>query len=291
MKAKEKKYVILILGASGMLGNAIYRYLIKNKVFKVYGTIRSESFLRFFPSNLKENLFTNIDINYLNDLEKLVNDLDPNLIINCIGIIKQKEKIIKLADYIYLNSLIPHKLAELAFKVNAKLLHFSTDCVFSGKKGFYKETDFADADDIYGRSKFIGELNYPNTITLRTSIIGHELNSSLSLIDWFLSQEHSIKGYNKAIFSGLPTVEIARIIENYIIPANDLYGLYHLSAEPISKYSLLNIVSKIYKKNIIIEKDEEFIVDKSLNSSKFRKETTFFPKQWDQLIKEMKDFN
>ena len=290
MNAKKKK-VILILGASGMLGNAIYRYLIKNKLFKVFGTMRSASFLKFFPLELKQNLITNINMNNLNQLEKLVKDLDPNLIINCIGVIKQKKKIIKIDDFIYLNSLLPHKLAELASKANAKLIHFSTDCVFSGRKGFYKETDFADADDIYGRSKFIGELNYPNTITLRTSIIGHELNSSLSLIDWFLSQENSIKGYNKAIFSGLPTVEIARILENYLIPSNDLYGLYHLSAEPISKYSLLNIVSKIYKKNIIIEKDDQFIVDKSLNSSKFRKETNFFPKKWDQLIKEMKDFN
>ena len=142
----------------------------------------------------------------------------------------------------------------------------------------YRETDIPDAVDIYGRTKFLGELSYPNTLTLRTSIIGHELNSCLSLIDWFLSQKEIIKGYGKAIFSGLPTVEIGRVIKDFIIPFETLSGLYHLSSEPISKYELLSLVSKIYNKDILIEKNNDFIVDKSLCSSKFRRNKLYSKK-------------
>ena len=134
----------------------------------------------------------------------------------------------------------------------ARLIHFSTDCVFSGKKGSYLENDVPDAMDLYGRTKLLGEVDYPHAITLRTSLIGHELNGTRSLVNWFLAQEGSVRGYTKAIFSGLPAVEIARVIEKYVLPHPELHGVYHLSADPISKHDLLSIVKDVYSKQVEI---------------------------------------
>jgi len=285
-----KKFVILIFGVSGMLGNTLFRYLSNCKNFNVFGTLRNKQYLDFFDNELRSNIFLEMDIRDIENLEKKVLNLKPDLIINCVGIIKQNFLINNYLDSIHINSLFPHQLARINNLNSSRLIHFSTDCVFSGQKGMYKEEDFADASDIYGRTKFLGEVRYPNTITLRTSIIGHEINSSLSLIDWFLSQNLQIKGFDKAIFSGLPTVEVARIIKKFIIPLPNLSGLFHLSGNPISKYDLLKKVSKVYKKNINIKKDNQVIIDKSLCSSKFRKATNFIPQSWDHLIEEMKKF-
>lgn len=169
----------------------------------------------------------------------------------------------------------------------ARLIHFSTDCVFSGKQGQYKEDDFADAYDLYGRTKYLGEVDYENAITLRTSIIGHELESKRSLVDWFLNQSSEVKGFRKAIFSGLPTIEIARIVREYVIPNPKLRGLYHLSVDPISKYDLLRMVGTIYGKDIAIIPDDELIIDRSLNSDRFRSATGFKPKPWLELVEAM----
>ena len=166
----------------------------------------------------------------------------------------------------------------------------STDCVFSGLKGGYKESDFPDANDLYGRSKFLGEVDYPNAITLRTSIIGHELNGSRSLVDWFLSQSGSVSGYGKAIFSGLPTVEIAKIIRDFVIPNPHLHGVYHVSADPISKYELLKLLAIKYDKSIHIDLDNSVVIDRSLNSNKFRSLTGFKPAHWGKLIDTMHNF-
>ena len=287
---EDNKFVILIIGGSGMLGNTLFRYLSQYDKFKVYATLRKKEHLNFFDHALRPNIIFDIDIRNLENLEKNIFNLKPNLIINCVGIIKQKILMNNNLDSIQINSLFPHQLAKISTKYNSRLLHFSTDCVFSGKKGMYKEEDFADASDIYGRTKLLGEVFYPNSITFRTSIIGHEINSKNSLLEWFLSQKTKIKGFNKAIFSGLPTIEIARIIKEFIIPNPKLKGLYHLSGNPISKYKLLKIISEIYQKDIQISKDDEFIVDKSLCSSKFRNETSFIPQPWENLVAEMKAF-
>ena len=154
----------------------------------------------------------------------------------------------------------------------------------------YTELDVPDADDIYGRSKLLGEVNYKNSITLRTSIIGHELSSNRSLIDWFLSQSGSIKGYSKAIFSGIPTVELAKLILKYVIPNKELHGLFHVSANPINKYDLLKLVSEVYKKRIDIIEDQSLIIDRSLDSSKFRSLTDFEPLDWKNLVQSMYEF-
>jgi dTDP-4-dehydrorhamnose reductase len=171
------------------------------------------------------------------------------------------------------------------------LIHVSTDCVFSGSRGNYRESDTSDATDLYGKSKFIGEVSYPHTITLRTSIIGHELTGNHSLIGWFLAQSGPVKGYTKAIFSGLPTVELARVVRDHVLPNRDLSGLYHVAAEPIDKFDLLNIVAKAYGKDIAIEPDDRVSIDRSLNAERFRAATGYVAPAWPDLIARMRDFH
>jgi dTDP-4-dehydrorhamnose reductase len=212
------------------------------------------------------------------------------VIINCVGLIKQLATANDPLVVLPVNSMYPHQLAAICEQRGARLVHISTDCVFNGHKGNYVESDLSDATDLYGKSKYIGELNdKPHAITLRTSIIGHELNSSTGLIEWFLSQSGSVKGFKRAIFSGLPTVELARVIKDYVISRPDLYGLYHVSAEPISKFDLLKLVAKIYGKEIEIFPESEFIIDRSLNSERFQSETGYQAPVWSDLVTKMKD--
>jgi dTDP-4-dehydrorhamnose reductase len=170
------------------------------------------------------------------------------------------------------------------------MIHVSTDCVFSGKKGNYREDDFCDALDLYGKSKILGEVDYPHAITLRTSTIGPELQSSYGLLNWFLSQGGSCKGYSQAIFSGLPTVVFARIIRDIVIPHVELSGLYHVAASPINKFDLLGLIAKSYQKDIEIIQDDSFKIDRSLNSEKFRRATGYDSPTWPQLIKLMHEY-
>ena len=136
----------------------------------------------------------------------------------------------------------------------------------------------------------MGEVDYPNAITLRTSIIGHELDGSRSLVGWFLSQEGSVRGFKKAIFSGMPTIEVARLIRDHVLPNTHLHGLYHVSADPIDKFELLKLVADTYNKDIEIEEDDKFTIDRSLDSSRFRSATGFQPKSWPSMVQAMRDF-
>lgn len=278
---------ILVFGVSGMLGHVIYKKLLKNNNLDVFGTVRDKKSIEGFFSQ-KENLsiLDKIDIYQQEKIKNTIGKIKPDLIINCIGIVKQLPEAKNLFKSIYVNSLFPQLLAEIGKNKGFRLIHFSTDCVFSGKKGCYQENDFADADDIYGRSKKLGEVKGPNCLTLRTSIIGHELESSHGLISWFLKQENCIEGYKKVIFSGLPTIEIAEVLENIVIDSS-LQGLYHLSAEPISKFDLLTLVSCIYGKKIQIKSNESEKFDRSLNSTRFRRKTEYVPPSWPKLIKKM----
>ncbi|BCG83467.1 NAD(P)-dependent oxidoreductase (plasmid) [Mesorhizobium sp. 113-3-3] len=211
----------------------------------------------------------------------------PDVVVNCVGIIKQLDASRNHLTSLSINASLPHRLAQLSRVAGARLIHVSTDCVFSGSKGNYLESDFADANDLYGRTKFLGEVDYPNAVTLRTSIIGHELESSKSLVDWFLSQQGEVRGYKNAVFSGLPAVELARVIKEFVIPNNDLRGLFHVSADPINKFDLLSLVSKAYDKEIDIIADTSVTVDRSLNSGLFRKTTGFKPDPWPELVAAM----
>ncbi len=281
---------VLIMGATGMLGNTLFRFFSKENGFQTFGTVRSKQYLRLFSESYNSRLIPKIDVFSKKSLDRVFLISKPDVVINCVGIVKQLSASYDPIMAIPINSLFPHQLMKLCDKSNSRLIHISTDCVFSGKKGMYTELDVPDADDIYGRSKLLGEVNYKNSITLRTSIIGHELSSNRSLIDWFLSQSGSIKGYSKAIFSGIPTVELAKLILKYVIPNKELHGLFHVSSNPINKYDLLKLVSEVYKKRIDIIEDQSLIIDRSLDSSKFRSLTDFEPLDWKNLVQSMYEF-
>ncbi|WP_120806462.1 SDR family oxidoreductase [Yersinia sp. IP36721] len=278
---------ILVLGANGMLGGSIFRHFSENDMFEVTGTVRRTSVKSRFASQGFTNIISGVDVNDFNNINNVISSINPDFIFNCIGIIKQLDESKLPVVSIEINSLLPHKLAEAATVIGAKLIHFSTDCIFSGCKGNYKEFDIPDSVDLYGRSKLLGEVAYGGHITLRTSIIGHEEKKGVSLIDWFLKQESEVFGFKNAIFSGLPTCYMAEVIENFILPNTELHGLYHLSAEPINKFDLLNMVNFIYNKNLSIKEDVDFKIDRSLDSSLFRSYTKYTPLPWLKLIEKM----
>lgn len=282
---------ILILGASGMLGNTLLRYFSDDIKYEVFGTIRdSNSFGILTERAPRAKLIKDIEVDNPDSLVRLFADIQPDVIINCVGVVKQLQSANDPMVVIPINSLLPHRLARLAQLVDARLIHLSTDCVFSGRKGNYTEDDTPDSEDLYGRSKLLGEVDYSNSITLRTSIIGHELFGSKSLVEWFLSQKGTVNGYRTARFSGFPTVEVARIICEYVLPNPLLTGVYHLSSESINKFELLQLVSKIYNKDIRINPVDNYLIDRSLNSDRFRSATNFKPDSWIELIKRMHSF-
>jgi len=281
---------ILVLGASGMLGNAVLRFFADADGYIVKGTVRSKSTTQLFPQRLRNLIVSGLEVENIESLARLIDSVYPDIVINCIGLVKQLSNSNDPLVALPVNALFPHRLARVCAKSNVRLIHMSTDCVFTGNTGFYSERDITDSIDLYGVSKRLGEVDYPNAITLRTSIIGHELDGNRSLIDWFLSQKEDVFGFTEAIFSGLPTIEIAKLVRDFVIPNPDLTGVYHVSAEPISKYELLRLVAKIYEKTIKIIQSNDFKIDRSLDSSRFREATGFRPLAWPELIKSMYEF-
>ena len=291
MKTIHANNRVLVIGASGMLGNAVLRLFSQSPGYEVFGSVRSSAVRRLLPDDVQPNLINGVDVENVDSLMRLFDLARPNVVINCVGLVKQLAQADDPLAAIPLNALLPHRLARLCAVAGARFVHMSTDCVFSGAQGMYIESDVADAKDLYGRSKFLGEVDYPHAITLRTSIIGHELDGARSLVDWFLAQEGSVRGFKRAIFSGLPTVEVARVIRDYVIPHPELHGLYHLSAAPINKFDLLTLVAATYGKSIDINIDEQLVIDRSLNSTRFRQVTGYEPKSWPELISLMHDFS
>jgi len=281
---------LLVLGATGMLGNTLVRFFSAVNGVRVYSTVRSTVRPAYVDSLRNVTVVTSVDVENQDGLLNLFRQVRPDVVINAIGLIKQQADANEPLSAVPINTMLPHRLAMLCSLVGARFIHISTDCVFSGAKGMYTEDDFPDAYDLYGRTKLLGEVDYPNAVTLRTSMIGHELHSSKSLICWFLAQEEAVKGYRRAVFSGFPTVELARLIQDFVLPHEDLYGLYHVSAAPINKYDLLTRVAKVYGKSIEIVPDDSLQIDRSLDSSRFRAVTGFVPKSWDEMIIAMRDF-
>ncbi len=275
---------IYIVGISGMLGSKLFENFLSLKNVKVRGSSRKlpQKYL-----NLKNKIDLNVDVNNLNLISKIINKFKPNVVINCVGVVKQKIKSKNEENKVfYLNSVFPHELYKITSLNKSRLIHFSTDCVFNGKKGNYKETDKVNAKDLYGISKIYGELHLPNSLTLRTSIIGHEINEKKGLLEWFLSKKKTCDGYDKSFFSGFPTDEIFRILKK-IIKEKKLCGVYHLSSSRISKYKLLKTIAKIYKKKISIKINNKYKIDRSLNSKKLKNIIDYKSPSWEKLIKKM----
>lgn len=279
---------VLVLGVTGMLGNAVFRVFSADAGHETWGTLRSAAALRNFPLQAHERLLIGVDALDQDALTAAFSRVRPDVVINCVGLIKHLADAKDPLTALPINAMLPHRLARLCELSGARLIHVSTDCVFSGRKGGYLESDTSDAEDLYGKSKYIGELHdLPHAITLRTSIIGHELGSSHALVDWFLSQQGSAKGFTKAIFSGLPTVELARVMKDFVVPHLSLNGLYHVAAEPIAKFDLLGLVASEYGKQIDIRPDDALVIDRSLNGSRFREATGYVAPGWPELIRRM----
>lgn len=281
---------VMVLGVTGMLGNAMFRVLSEDQALIVFGTVRSEGARRYFSERLTKRILSGVDVENHDSLVKACAVVKPDVIVNCIGLVKQLADANDPLQAVPINTLLPHRLAALCDLLDARLIHISTDCVFSGASGNYVETDFPDAYDLYGRSKLLGEVDYHNAITLRTSIIGHELAGGRSLIGWFLSQQGSVKGFTKAIFSGLPTMELATVVRDVVLSHCDLRGLYHVAAKPINKFDLLQLVAKAYGKDIEVVPNDELVIDRSLCAEKFRAATGYLAPEWPVLVKRMSEF-
>lgn len=281
---------IMVLGASGMLGNAVLRYFATRTSHPVVGIVRSARSAMALPLDVRQHVAEGGDVEDVDALVRLFDTHRPTVVINCVGLVKQLDDSKNPLAAIPINSVLPHRLAQLCSLIGARLIHLGTDCVFSGQRGLYTESDLPDAPDLYGRTKLLGEVSYPHTLTLRTSIIGHELSGHRSLINWFLEQEGVVGGYSQAIFSGFPTVEIARIIYEYVLPNRELSGIYHLSSDPIDKMTLLRMVADVYGKTIRIDEDLSLSIDRSLDSTRFRAATGFRPDTWLTMIQRMHAF-
>lgn len=282
---------ILVLGASGMLGNAMLRTLAATDGLDVHGTARSANVLKQFDPAVSQRILTGVDVENTDALMALFAEIRPSVVINCIGLVKQLAQADDPLNALPINALLPHRLARLCNLVGARLVHISTDCVFNGRQGNYRESDPSNAEDLYGRSKLLGEVSYPHTITLRTSIIGHELGSAHGLVGWFLAQQGKVRGYRRAIFSGLPTVELSRVVRDFVLPRPELTGLYHVATAPIAKYDLLHLIRDAYGKEIEIAPDDGLVIDRSLNAERFQEATGYVAQSWPALVAQMRDFH
>ena len=281
---------IVILGARGMLGHKIGQVL-KEKFPKIIATTQGPTDVAFYRDILsfpKSDIIENLDVTDLHRLKAVLQEIRPNIVINCVGVIKQRSEAKAAIPSITINALLPHKLAEICQAWGGRLIHFSTDCVFSGKRGGYSEDDASDAEDLYGKTKFLGEVQTDNALTLRTSIIGRELTRHASLLDWFLSQNHkTVKGYKRAFYSGVTTNHLAQVVGNIIEKSPNLSGLYQVVSQPISKYDLLGLIRNAYQLDIEIIPDEEFYCDRTMKGDKFYQATGYVCPSWPELVSEL----
>ncbi len=277
---------VLILGGDGMLGHELFLHLRAGHETKV--TLRQP--LAAYPAQgLFEpgNAFAGVDLRLPGRLDEVFGDFRPQAVVNAAGIVKQRPEGEDAVTSIEVNSLLPHRLALACRAVGARLVHLSTDCVFSGERGGYTETDRPDAADLYGRSKLLGEVAGEGALTLRTSMIGRGLYRKTSLIDWFLAQKGRVQGYRKAIFSGLTTRELSRVIGMILEKHPQASGLYHLSAAPISKYELLLKLRERLQAQVEILAVDEPHIDRSLDSTRFQRVFSYQPPQWEPMLDEL----
>ena len=278
---------VLVLGASGMLGHKLWQSL--SRRFETCVTLRGSfaSYARF-GIFVPERSLENVSAECLDSVVRAVDQVGPAVVVNCIGIVKQAEAAADPVASIEVNSLFPHRLARLCGARGIRLIHVSTDCVYSGRAGNYGEDDPSDAEDLYGRSKFLGEVSEEGCLTIRTSMIGRELETSHGLIEWFLAQEgKTVMGYRRAVFSGFTTNALAMIIAGIIGEHPDLQGIWHVVSQPISKFDLLNMVKQVYGLSIVIQPDDTVVVDRSLNGERFCRATGFVAPSWHDMIEEM----
>ncbi len=275
---------VLVFGGDGMLGHELL--LAWGGRHEVHVTLRLDR-QAYQACGLFEPSTSHcgIDVRNLQDVVGVLADVRPEAVVNAVGIVKQRASAKEAIPSLEVNALFPHRLAQACRAAGARLVHISTDCVFSGAKGGYTEQDVADAQDLYGRTKFLGEIHEPDCLTLRTSIIGLELSRRKSLVEWYLAQRGPIRGYRRAVYSGLTTREMAKAIEHFLVREPQLSGLLHLSSEPITKYDLLAALGeRLGRKDVELRPDDDFVCDRSLDSSVLQVRTAYRVPVWNSML-------
>ncbi|WP_085902004.1 dTDP-4-dehydrorhamnose reductase family protein [Kiloniella majae] len=278
---------VLVLGANGMLGHKLVQVLVDH--FDVAGTVRhaAKDFANV-PALAGQHIFGGVDAEDFDAVTKTVRTFRPDVVLNCIGVVKQLKESKAPLISIRINSIFPHLLAELCTSEGVRLVHFSTDCVFSGTDGPYSEEDNPDPVDLYGRTKLIGEVSGQGCLTIRTSIVGRELNRHTSLIDWLITQQgNTINGFSKVLYTGLTTQALSKIIGDILLYNPDLEGVLHVSSDSINKFELLSLVNSAFSLNVTINDDDTCVCDRRLNSAFFRNSTGYSIPSWNQMIRDM----
>ena len=285
---------IMVLGGAGMLGHKMFQVL-GERFDGVFCTVRED--VRRPPFEKVEllqgnNVVSGVDVTDFPALETILSAFHPELVVNCVGMIKQRAQAVSPIPSITINSLLPHKLAQMAALWGGRVVHFSTDCVFNGHRGSYSEEDLSDAEDLYGKTKFLGEVAVANALTLRTSIIGRELTEHRSLLDWFLAQNHkTVRGYRKVIYSGVTTNFLAGLVASISEEHPGLNGLYQVTSEQISKYDLLCLLREVYQLDVLIEPDDLEVSDRSMKCDRLREAIAYKCPTWPVLADQLAEDN
>ncbi len=281
---------VLVLGATGLIGRTFLRVLSSDKSLFVKGTTRQKLQSSQFPNSIESSVFFESNLLKSDGLQRIFHSFRPDVVINAAGITKHIHGWDDPNNSLPINAIFPHQLALICASYGSRLIHISSDCVFNGTRGLYSENDMPDATDLYGLSKAAGEIKYENTVTVRTSTIGHEVGTKNGLLEWFLSQNGSCKGYKNAVFSGLPTVVLAEVVQEYIIKNPPITGLFNVGAQPINKYELLQLISTVYQKDLLIIPDDSVVIDRSLSGQKFCDATGYVAPDWHSLITRMYNY-
>lgn len=280
---------VLILGGSGMLGHKLWQTFAPR--FDAYVTLRGQA-AAYARTRLFDPARTvaGVSAQDFDSVARAFAVARPEAVVNCIGVVKQDAAAKDPLTSIAVNSLFPHRLAQLSRAAGARLVHLSTDCVFSGRAGNYSESDRADADDLYGRTKLLGEVAGPGCLTIRTSMIGRELAGAHGLLEWFLSQDGGdARGFTRAVFSGFTTNALAELIAEVLSEHAELSGVWHVAAAPVNKFELLSLIKEAYGLRVRLEPDEEFVCDRSLDGARFREATGIVAPAWPEMIRRMRE--
>lgn len=280
---------VLILGGAGMLGHKLWQSF--SPRFDTHVTFRKSAGAYaglgiYDPARA----LGNVTAEDSQSIKRALDLVHPDVVVNCIGIVKQDAKAVDPIASITVNALFPHRLAQICRDAGARLIHLSTDCVFSGRTGNYSEDDTPDAADLYGRTKLLGEVGGEGCLTIRTSMIGRELEGSHGLVEWFLAQEGKrVRGFKRAVFTGFTTGALADVLAEVIGHHRDLSGVWHVASEAINKFDLLSLVRETYQLTVEIEADETFLCDRSLDGSRFRQKAGIVAPSWPEMIRRMRE--
>jgi dTDP-4-dehydrorhamnose reductase len=280
---------VLILGGSGMLGHKLAQ--ISSDKLETFVTVRQPATWlgrrRLFET---QRVKGGVSVQDFDSVLRAIADVGPSVVVNCIGIVKQERAAKDPIASISVNALFTHRLNLLCQSGGIRLIHISTDCVFSGRKGDYRESDVPDAEDLYGRTKLLGEVDGEHTLTLRTSMVGREITGANGLFEWFMNQQgKTIRGFKQAVFSGFTTIALSRLITTIISEHPELKGIWHASADPINKFDLLILIKELFQLKVDVEPDETFVCDRTLNSERLWTRIKSTPPPWPEMIKEMRE--